>query len=100
MSDAIHIPSICAFTTNTGATLAFSSCRLHSSVISGRGFSLKYVTSRFFTQSLINSNFRSELVWDFTQRRNVVSGRSLGTTYRSHLQGSSSFCDSTLSEIA
>jgi len=40
------------------------------------------------------------LVWDFTQRRNVVSRRSFATTYRSHLQGSSSFCDSTRSKIA
>ena len=34
------------------------------------------------------------------QRRKVVSCRRFGTTYRSHLQGSSSFCDSTLSKIA
>jgi len=54
----------------------------------------------YFTQSLINFNFRSVLVWDFTQRRNVVLRRSFGTTYRSHLQGSSSFCDSTRSKIA
>ena len=33
---------------------------------------------------------RSLLFWDFTQRRLVVGYRRFGTTYRFHLQGSSS----------
>jgi len=33
---------------------------------------------------------RSSLFWDVTQRRLVVSYQRFGTTYRSHLQGSSS----------
>ena len=33
---------------------------------------------------------RSAVFWYFTQRRVVVSGRRFGTTYQSHLQGSSS----------
>jgi len=34
--------------------------------------------------------FRSALVWDFTQHRMVVSFWHFGSTYRFHLQGSSS----------
>jgi hypothetical protein len=52
---------------------------------------LKLCNCTYFTQILVNSNFRSELVWHFTQRRKVVWCRRFGTTCRSHLQGSSSF---------
>ena len=34
---------------------------------------------------------RSAIVWNFMQRRMIVSYGCFGTTYRSHLQGSSSF---------
>jgi len=34
---------------------------------------------------------RSALFWDFTQRRMLVSYRRFGTSYCSHLKGSSTF---------
>jgi len=34
---------------------------------------------------------RSEVFWDFTQRRFVISYRRFETAYRSHLQGNEKF---------
>jgi len=44
--------------------------------------------------------YKSALFWDFTQRRMVVSSRRVGTTYWSHLQGSSTPWNQTLTYIA
>jgi len=44
---------------------------------------------RVFTLSTDQTYFWSSFFWDFTQRRLVAIYRRFGTTYRSHLQGSS-----------
>ena len=44
--------------------------------------------------------YKSALFWDFTRRWMVVSYRRLGTTYQSHLQGSSTPWNQTLTNIA
>ena len=42
-----------------------------------------------FLYNMMNLSLRSSLLWDFSQRRLVVCYVRLGTTYRFHLQGSS-----------
>jgi hypothetical protein len=48
---------------------------------------LHHAKKKWHTSVVTRSFMRSTLFWDFTQRRNVVSYRCFGTTYRPHLQG-------------
>jgi hypothetical protein len=49
-----------------------------------------FITTKLANIIFVSFDVRSSFFWDFTQRRPVVCCRRFGTTYRSHLQGSSS----------